>query len=98
MPETRLFGVKEYYQKCLKLAGPRSRKNDKKSQVRGERKMPESRKSAVTEKCQKVAGPHARKNAKKSHVLGHGKRPEIPRSAVTDKYKKCIGQQLCKTA
>ena len=50
--------------KCQKVAGPPSRKNAKKSQVRCHRKMPKSRSSAVMEKCQKLTGPRSWKNTK----------------------------------
>ena len=43
--------------KCLKLAGPHSQKNATNSQVHGHKKIPKTRKSALTKKMKKLAAP-----------------------------------------
>ena len=86
MPKTRLSFVAEY-QKCQKVAGPRSRKNAKKSQVRGYKKIRKMLRSAFMQKCLKLACPLSRndiKNAKKSQVRGYVKMPKRCRSAVRE--------------
>ena len=63
-----------FMQKCQKLAGPRSRK------------MPKTRRSAITEICRKTSkfaakkkctGQHLCKNPKNSQVRGDGKRQKL---------------------
>ena len=74
-------------EKCLKLAGPLSRidnKNAKNSQVRCRGKMP------------KVVGPRSQKNGKKVQDRGHGKLPKSRWSAVVKKCQKVARPQSMK--
>ena len=97
-----------------KLAGQLSQKNVKNSQVRRHKKLPETRRSAVTKYCHKLTGPPVMEKYQnfaglRSQVHCHRKLPKTYRSAITKnckklagpqsrKIQKCIGQQLCKIA
>ena len=64
-----------FTQICQKLAGSRSWKNTKNSQVCGCGKMPKNRHYAVKQKCQQLTGPRSRKNAKNPQVRSHRNMP-----------------------
>ena len=82
----------------IELAGPRSRKSAKKSQVRSHGKASETRRSALMKKCQKITGLRSWKIAKKSQVRGHGKMSKRRRSAVTEKCQKVANPRSRKNA